>query len=501
MFDNLGELKRTHTCGCLTGKNSGENVVLMGWVNKRRDLGGLIFIDLRDFHGKTQIVIDPNAGEELYKKADSVRPEYVIAVSGKVSLRPDGMKNNDMHTGEIEISAENILVLNSSETPPFEIVNDTKDVSEDLRLKYRYLDLRSERMKKNIKTRMEVKKVFREHLTEQGFNELETPMLIKSTPEGARDYLVPARLYPGQFYALPQSPQLYKQLYMVAGFDKYFQFARCFRDEDSRGDRQPEHTQVDIEMSFATEENIYALIEGMMSKMFERVMGQKLEVPFERMSYDEAMDRYGSDKPDVRFGMELKNASEIVKNSEFSVFSNTIANEGQVKFITVKGGAKYSRKDISSFENDAKKLGAQGLAWMKYTEGAFTGGISKFLNDSELNSIKELGNVEENDIVFFVADKAKVVAKALGFLRNDIAKKEQLYDPKEFAFLWVNSFPLFEWNEDEEKWEACHHMFTMPQEEFIDTMEENPGAVKGQLYDLVCNGVRISVGKYQDPSK
>lgn len=472
----------------------GEEVRLKGWVQKRRDLGGLIFIDLRDRSGMVQIVFNPEKSSEALAIADSVRSEYVIEVSGKVTARAEGTINENLDTGKIEVMADSITILNKSKNPPFQ-PNENVEVAEDIRLKYRYLDLRRAPMQETFKLRHKTTQVMRNFLNEEEFLEMETPMLTKSTPEGARDYLVPSRVHDGQFYALPQSPQLFKQLLMMSGFEKYYQIARCFRDEDLRADRQPEFTQVDIETSFMSQDEIMAMTERMMKKVMSEVKGVELVTPFPRMKYNEAMERYGSDKPDTRFGLELVNVSEVVKESEFKVFKGAIESGGSVSAINVKGKAQdFSRKDIDKLTDFVKVYGAKGLAWVKATEDGFQGPIAKFLEDSVASGLRESLAVEEGDLLLFVADKTSVVHDSLGALRQKLGKELELIDESKFNFLWVTDWPLFEYDEELGRYFAAHHPFTMPEREDMDKITEKPSEVRAQAYDLVLNGYEIGGG-------
>ena len=496
----MKELKRTHTCGSLSANDSGKTVILNGWVFKNRNHGGIHFINLRDRYGVSQVVIDEDASEELKSLADNLKFEYCIAVKGQVRKRPDEMINPDMATGEIEIKAEEIKVLSQCEVLPF-MVDEKSNAKEDLRLKYRFLDLRSEKMKNNIRLRHETAFAVREYLSSREFYEIETPTFIKSTPEGARDFIVPSRLFPGKAFALPQSPQIYKQLLMVSGLDKYFQIARCYRDEDARGDRQPEFTQIDIEMSFVDREDILSLTEGMMSHVFNKALNITLPENFRRLSYHEAMESYGSDKPDLRFEMKIENFSDIAAECGFSVFKDTVANGGTVRYILAKGCASdYSRKKITELEDTAKIYGAKGLAWMKAGEEGLEGGVSKFFKEEE-QKILEKTCAEKGDLLLFVADSWKVCCNSLGAVRSRLGSDLGLIDETKFEFAWILDFPLFEWNEDEEKWDPAHHMFSMPQSQYLDSMEQNPGPVKGDLYDLVLNGYEIASGsiRVHDP--
>lgn len=485
---------RTYFCGEVTEKNIGEKVVLKGWVQKRRDLGGLIFIDLRDRTGIIQIVFHPEVSVEALKIAEKIRNEYVLDVKGVVVSRSEGTINPNLKTGKIEVHVDEVSIINESKTPPF-IIEDHTDVSEDLRLKYRYLDLRRPEMFETLKMRHEITKVVRNYLDSEGFLDVETPMLTKSTPEGARDYLVPSRVHPGEFYALPQSPQLFKQLLMVAGFERYYQIARCFRDEDLRADRQPEFTQIDIETSFMSREDILTLIEGMMKKVMKEVKNIDVVTPFPRMSYNEAMERYGSDKPDTRFSMELIDLSEIVKESSFKVFADTVTSGGQVKGLNVKGAAsRYSRKDIDGLTEFVKIYGAKGLAWLKAEADGLKGPISKFLSEEEVKEIIATMEVETGDLLLFVADKKQIVADSLGALRLKLGKELDLIDQSKFNFLWIIDWPLLEYDEELGRYFAAHHPFTMPVREDIPLLDTNPSAVRAQAYDLVLNGYELGGG-------
>ncbi|RZT22220.1 aspartate--tRNA ligase [Fictibacillus sp. BK138] len=485
---------RTHQCGKITEQYIGEKVTITGWVQKRRDLGGLIFIDLRDRSGIVQIVFSPEVSAEALETAEKVRSEYVLTVTGTVLERDQSTINPAMNTGKIEISGEEIKILNSAKTPPFSISEDI-EINEDIRLKYRYLDLRRPVMQETLKMRHEVTRYIRNFLETEEFMEMETPMLTKSTPEGARDYLVPSRVHPGEFYALPQSPQLFKQLLMVSGFEKYYQIVRCFRDEDLRADRQPEFTQVDIETSFMGQEALLSMMEEMMTGLVKKVKGADIPKPFPRMTYKEAMDRYGSDKPDTRFGLELINVSDVVKQSGFKVFAAAVENGGEVKAINVKGkAADYSRKDIDGLTEFTARYGAKGLAWMKVEAEGLKGPISKFFNEEDAANLTNTLNAEEGDLLLFVADKSSVVADSLGALRQKLGKDLGLIDQSKFNFLWVVDFPLVEYDEDAERYVALHHPFTMPKTEDLHLMDSNPSEVRAQAYDLVLNGYELGGG-------
>ena len=491
----MEKMQRTVTCGGLNKDFAGKTVVLNGWIHRKRDHGGITFLNLRDRYGLTQVVVDDDASEELKALAVNLKQEFCIAVEGLVRPRPDSMINKEMATGEIEVKALKIEVLSKSEVLPFQIDEKT-NANEDLRLKYRYLDLRSKAMQDHIILRSKFAFAVREFLTSKDFLEIETPTFIKSTPEGARDYLVPSRLYPGKFYALPQSPQIYKQILMVSGFDKYFQIARCYRDEDARGDRQPEFTQIDLEMSFASREDVLSLTEGMMQYAFKKSINVDLPKTFERISYDEAIDVYGTDKPDLRFEMKMQDAAFMAEIGNFAVFKDALSSGGAVKALVVKGQAEaYSRKKIEELEAAAKIYKAKGLAWIKVTEGGakLEGGISKFFEGKEAEICSKLG-AEKGDLILFVADKYKIACTALGAVRSKLGKDLGLLNPAEFKFAWIVDFPLFEWNEEENKWDPAHHMFSAPQEKYLATMEENPEPVKGDLYDLVLNGYEVASG-------
>ncbi len=494
MLDFIGSKKRTHYAGRLTENDTGKTVTLMGWVHRRRDLGGLIFIDLRDVTGMVQVVFRPE-NAELHKKAGKMRNEYVFAVTGKVCAREEGNINKKLATGSIEVAAENLLLLNDSEPLPVQI-NENILAEEDLRLKYRYLDLRREKLRRVMLLRHEIVFAIREFLVQHDFYEIETPILMKSTPEGARDYLVPSRIHQGKFFALPQSPQIYKQLLMIAGYDRYFQIARCFRDEDLRADRQPEFTQLDLEMSFVTQDEIFDLNEKLFKYIFRKTIGVELETPFPRLSYKEAMNRFGIDKPDLRFGLELTDLSEIVKNSEFKVFSGALQNGGNVRCIVAPGCAAYSRKQIDGLTDIARHLGGKGLAYCKVEKDGLNAGISKFLSEEETNAIMRKTNAKDGDLILFAADSQKIVFKVLAEIRNHFGRELNLYDKNDFNFVWITDFSLFEYDEENGKWETAHHMFTLPKEEHIKYFDNETDwpKIEGQLYDLVCNGMELSSG-------
>ena len=486
--------KRSHNCGELGKDLAGQQVVLCGWVAKRRDHGGLIFVDLRDRSGIVQVVADPDTAGASFKVAEDIRNEYVIKVSGKVALRDEATVNANIATGAIEVMAEEIEVLNAAKTPPF-YIQDNIDTDENLRLKYRYLDLRRPEMQRNIILRHKVTKLMRDYLDTRNFLEIETPMLTKSTPEGARDYLVPSRVNPGKFYALPQSPQIFKQLLMVSGMERYFQIARCFRDEDLRADRQPEFTQLDMEMSFMEMDEILELMEGLIAYIFEGALSKKIQTPFQRLTWDEAMDRYGSDKPDLRFGMELINMVDAVKDSNFKVFNQVIENGGVVKAINVKGYANIPRRECDSLVDFVGIYGAKGLAWMQIQEdGSVKSPIAKFFSEEQLANILATAQAEAGDLVMFIADKPAVVAQALGALRIEMAKRRNLIDNDALAFAWVVDFPMFEYDEEEKRYVAMHHPFTSPRDEDLELLATDPGKVYAKAYDMVLNGTEIGGG-------
>ncbi|MDY6915057.1 MAG: aspartate--tRNA ligase [Candidatus Cloacimonadota bacterium] len=494
MLDLLGNTKRTHYAGQVDTSLIGEVVTVLGWVHRRRDLGGLIFIDLRDKDGIVQVVFKPEKAT-LHNKAGKLRNEYVIAVTGKVVSREEGNINLEMKTGKVELEAEKMLLLNDSTPLPIQI-NEKLLAEENLRLKYRYLDLRREKLQNIMKLRHEVIFAIREFLTQRGFYEIETPMLVKSTPEGARDYLVPSRVHSGKFFALPQSPQIYKQLLMISGFDRYFQIARCFRDEDLRADRQPEFTQLDLEMSFVTQNDVFQIMEEMFSYIFKTTIDVEIPIPFPRLEYKEAMQRFGNDKPDMRFGMELIDISSQLQNTEFRVFGSALEKGGSIRCIVVPGCASFSRKQIDELIDIAKHVGGKGLAYCKVDEHGFTSGISKFLGDDEQKSILKKTDAKNGDLIMFAADSNKIVFKVLSEIRNYLGKELKMYDEEEYNFVWITDFPLFEWNEEQERWETAHHMFTLPKEEHLAYLEneEDYDKIQGQLYDLVCNGVELSSG-------
>ncbi len=492
MAELLNGQKRTHYAGLLREEHIGQKVVLMGWVQKRRNLGGLVFVDLRDREGIAQIVFDSEVSQESFDKAETIRGEYVVTIEGTVKLRES--INNDIPTGKVEIFAENIKVLSESEVPPIHI-NDDDGASERLRLKYRYLDLRKPKMYKNLLFRSQVAEVFRSFFASNDFLEVETPFLNKPTPEGARDYLVPSRVNPNKFYALPQSPQLFKQMLMVSGIDRYYQIVKCFRDEDLRADRQPEFTQVDVEMSFVEEDDVMAVNEKLMAKMFKKTLGVEIETPFMRMPYSEAMERFGSDKPDLRFGFELKALNDVVENCGFGVFADTVKAGNDVRAININSGAdKFSKKGMKNLEKTAKTYGAKGLAWMKFTEEGIDSPIAKFLSEEDIKNIQDRVEAKSGDLILFVADKPSVVYATLGSLRCEIAKKLDLIEEGVYKILWVNEFPLFEYSEEEDRYVAKHHPFTSPLDSDMDLIEKDPANARAKAYDLVLNGSEIGGG-------
>ncbi len=494
MLANLGTLTRTHYCGEISTANIGGQVTVMGWVNKRRDLGGLIFIDLRDLKGLVQVVIRPEA-QGVFQTAEKLRNEYVAAVTGKVSARDPQNVNPNMPTGAIEVIASEILILNDCQPLPIQLT-EAAMAEEDLRLTYRYLDLRRPSLQEVILTRHRIIKSIRDFLCAEGFYEIETPILMKSTPEGARDYLVPSRVQPGKFYALPQSPQMFKQLLMIGGFDRYFQIARCFRDEDLRADRQPEFTQLDVELSFTTQEQIFDLLERMLGRLFKEVLDLEIKLPFQRLAYQEAMNRFGCDKPDLRFGMELQDLTECLKGSEFQVFTSALETGGVIKALVIPGGAEYSRKQQDELVELARHNGGKGVAFAKVAETGLEAGISKFLAPSEAEQILTITAARPGDLLAIVADGYEMASKVLAALRNEVALRQKLIPANVFAFAWITDFPLFNYNAEEQRWEPAHHMFTLPREEHIPWLDQPDqyGQIIGQLYDLVCNGMELSSG-------
>lgn len=492
MGELMGNLRRTHMCGNLNRNNIDDEVILMGWIQKRRNLGGLVFADLRDTTGISQVVFDTSVSEDAFNKAEKLRSEYVIAVRGTVKKRQS--INKDIPTGDIEVFAQELRILDSSETPPI-YIKDNDDVSDSMRLKYRFLDLRKPFMQNNLKIRHKTTKIVRDFLDDNYFVEIETPMLTKPTPEGARDYLVPSRVNPGKFYALPQSPQLMKQLLMVSGMDRYYQIVKCFRDEDLRANRQPEFTQIDIEMSFVDIDDVININEKLVYKIFKEIKGIEIQLPIQRMTYDEAMERFGSDKPDLRFGFELVNLTDIFKDSEFKAFNTVANNGGYVKGININGHRDdFSKKGISKLEKFAKTYGAKGLAWIKVNEDGIDSPIAKFLSDNEISGLLEKMNAKNGDLLLFVADNKKIVTDSLGHLRTHIAKVLNLLDKDIFKPVWITEFPLLEYDEDENRFVAKHHPFTHPVDEDIKLLDTEPEKVRAKAYDLAINGDEIGGG-------
>lgn len=493
-MESMGSLQRTHFCHDLVKENVGEEVVLMGWVLRRRDHGGVIFVDLRDRYGITQVVFNPEINPDEHSKAHRIRSEWVLAVKGKVELRPDDMANPKLKTGDIEVLVSELRILNTSETPPFPLDEDS-DVSDNLRLQYRYLDLRRPEMAENLITRHKAVQAVRTYLNDNSFLEVETPMLTRSTPEGARDYLVPSRVNAGKFYALPQSPQLFKQLLMMAGMDRYYQIVKCFRDEDLRADRQPEFTQIDMELSFVDEEQIIAITEGMISALFKETLGLDVAPPFSRITYDEAMDRFGTDRPDTRFGMELVNLTKIAADCSFKVFRSVADKGGTVRGLNAKGCSSFSRKDLDDLTDFAVQFGAKGLAWVKMkADGEWQSPIAKFFTDKERESIAGALDAEEGDLLFFGADRQSTVFQVLSELRVELARRLNLLETERFEFTWVTDFPLVEYDEKEKRFQALHHPFTSPKEEDLDKLDTDPATVYSRAYDLVLNGCEIGGG-------
>ncbi len=494
MAESMKGLKRTHRCGELSAANVGETVTVMGWVQKARNKGGIIFVDLRDRSGLLQIIFEESeCGSAYFQKAASLRSEFVAAVVGKVTRR-EGAVNENLATGEIEVRACEVRILSEAETPPFPIEADSK-TKEELRLKYRYLDLRRPDLQRNLMLRSKIATTIRAFMAREGFLEIETPILNKSTPEGARDYLVPSRVHPGCFYALPQSPQIFKQLLMCSGYDRYFQIARCFRDEDLRADRQPEFTQVDLEMSFVDVDDVIDATERMVAEVCREAIGLEVSLPIRRMTWDEAMNRYGSDKPDTRFGMELKDVSEVVKGCGFGVFTGALEAGGSVRGINVKGQAEMPRKKIDALVEFAKGYGAKGLAYLcVMPDGTYKSSFAKFMTEEELKNLSAAMDGQPGDLLLFAADRLKIVWSVLGALRIELAKQLELIDNNRFDFLWVTEFPQFEWSDEEERFVAMHHPFTMPMEEDLPMLETDPGKVRAKAYDIVLNGVELGGG-------
>ena len=488
----MGNLRRTHMCGNLRKEDIGKEVILMGWVAKERNLGSLIFMDLRDTTGISQIVVRDTLGETIFNSAKEIRSEFVLAVKGIVSERES--KNPKIPTGDIEVEVSELVILDTAQTPPI-YIKDDDNVSESLRLKYRFLDLRKESLQNNLKLRAKVCKVIRDFYTENNFVEIETPYLNKPTPEGARDYLVPSRVNPGNFYALPQSPQIMKQLLMISGMDRYFQIVKCFRDEDLRANRQPEFTQVDLEMSFVDVEDVIDVNERMLKKLFKEIKGIDIELPIKRMKYDDAMEKYGSDKPDLRFGFEIRNITDCVKNVEFDLFKNAIASGGSVRAISIgKYSKEYTRKKIDKLIDSIRDYGAKNLFWIKIANGEVTSSISKFLNEEIISNIKTKVEAKDDDLILMLADKNDIVLNSLGALRCVIAKEMNLLNPNEYNFCWIVDFPLFEYDEEEKRYTAMHHPFTAPRDEDLDKLETDQSKVYAKAYDLVLNGVELGGG-------
>ncbi|MBL7095090.1 aspartate--tRNA ligase [candidate division KSB1 bacterium] len=488
---------RTHTCGELRSQQKDNQVVLCGWVDSRRDHGSLIFINMRDIYGITQIVFDPAENEKTYASARELKPEYVIKVTGKVRHRPDGMVNPEMATGEIEVIAQEYSILNRAETTPFPII-DNVDASEELRFRYRYLDLRRPELQKNMIVRHKTSQIVRQYLTGQDFLEIETPYLMRSTPEGARDYLVPSRMQKGKFYALPQSPQTYKQILMIAGYDRYFQIVKCFRDEDLRAERQPEFTQIDIEMSFVSEQDVFNIAEGLMKQIFKDLLDLELKTPFPVLSYDDALNTYGSDKPDLRFGMKIKDVSKIVAESEFKVFSTTVKNSGIIAGLNLKGKADYSRKQIDGLNNFVLQLGGKGVLFAKVRTDGWDSSIKKFLTEKMMNEINHIMESEPGDLLILIAGDRKKTMELLGSLRSKLGKDENLIGENEFRPCWVTEFPLLEYDEEQDRYIAMHHPFTSPNEGNTELFESDPGAIKARAYDLVLNGYEVAGGSIRN---
>ena len=490
-LDRLNGMKRTDYCGTLSRKDDGKEVVVCGWVQRQRDLGGLIFVDLRDRTGIVQLAFDEKTEKEIFEKATTLRSEFVVMAKGNVRIR--SAINNEIPTGEIEIEVNELKILGASETPPFEILNDS-NANEELRLRYRYLDLRRPDIQKNILLRHKVAKVTRDYFDENGFIEIETPTLIKSTPEGARDYLVPSRVKKGSFFALPQSPQLYKQLLMLSGFDRYMQIARCYRDEDLRADRQPEFTQIDLEMSFVEPEDVYAIAEGYIKRLFKEVLDVDIKTPLPRLKYTDAMNDYGSDKPDTRFDMKIKDLSDIVENCGFGVFADTVKNGGTVRAINAKNAASvYTRKEIDKLTEEAKGIGAKGLAFVRWSEDVPTCSFAKFMTEDEMTAIYERLDVQKGDVVLIVADRKNTALSVLGALRLTVAKRLGII-PNQYNFLWITEFPFFEYNEETGNWDAMHHPFTAPLDDCVQYLDTAPEKVFAKAYDLVLNGIELSSG-------
>jgi len=496
-LEAVGDLRRTHGCGELRVDHIGENVVLMGWVKRQRDHGGVIFLDLRDRTGVVQVVLSSDESGDVFAKGQTARAEYVVAVQGEVRRRPPGTENPKMATGEVEVVAKDLRILNTVRSLPF-YPDEAESVDEALRLRYRYLDLRRPECWEIFTLRHRAAQEIRNFLTEKGFLEVETPILTRSTPEGARDYLVPSRIYPGRFYALPQSPQLFKQILMIAGFERYFQFARCFRDEDLRADRQPEFTQLDMEMSFISEEELFALVEEMLAVLFSQVLGKRVKTPFPRLKYREALEKYGTDKPDTRFGMEIKNVSSLVAESSCNIFVQAVQQGGVVKGIRVPEGSLFSRRVLDELSKLAVGWGARGLAWFVLDGGEVKSPLAKLFTAQELEALITAMGGKPGDLLLFVADQEEVTSTVLGNLRFELARRLQLTESEDFSFVWITEFPLLEYNEDEKRWEAVHHPFTAPYEEDIGFLETAPEKVRARAYDLILNGTEIGGGSLRN---
>ena len=493
MSESLGDWKRTHTCGELNSKVSGNQVTLMGWVDRRRDHGSLIFVDIRDRYGKTQLVFNPQHNDKTYEQAKALKSEFVIAVKGVVNTRPSDAINRNLTTGEIEVEISDLRILNEAEVTPF-LITDPREGSEELRLKYRYLDLRHPDMQKNIILRHQLTQVVRKYFDQNNFIEIETPVLMRSTPEGARDFLVPSRLYNGKFFALPQSPQIYKQILMVSGFDRYYQIVRCFRDEDLRADRQPEFTQIDVEMSFVDEEDVFSVMEKLMVSIYRELMGQEIKTPFLRLSYQECIERFGVDKPDMRFGMEIQTVTDLLRETDFRVFNDSITANGVIAGINIPDGASYSRSQIDELNKLVQSYGAKGVLAQKILEGVLQGGCTKFLSTEQQNQLIQQLQASDNDLILLLADQPDITFKVLGALRLHFGEKLKLIDKTRNDLLWVVDFPLVEFDEDEQRYDVMHHPFTSPKEADIELMESDPGKVRARAYDLVLNGTEIAGG-------
>jgi aspartyl-tRNA synthetase len=500
-MESMGTLRRTHNCNDLGRENLSQEVTLMGWVLRRRDHGGVIFIDLRDRWGITQIVFNPEVNKEVHAKAHQLRNEWVLALRGKVELRPGDMENKKLKTGSIEILVDELRILNTSETPPFPLDEDS-DFSDNLRLQYRYLDLRRPEVASNLILRHQALQTVRNYLNDQDFLEIETPMLTRSTPEGARDYLVPSRVSAGKFFALPQSPQLFKQILMMSGMDRYYQIVKCFRDEDLRADRQPEFTQIDMELSFVTQEDIIATVEGMIASLFKATVDVDMNLPIKRMTYDESMLRFGTDRPDTRFALELVDLTETLSGCGFKVFNTIIEKGGAVKAINAKGCASFSRKDLDDLTEYAGRFGARGMAWIKIKEDDWQSPITKFFSDEEIAAMGKALDAQPGDLILFGADKLATVHQVLGELRLELARRLDIIEKGTYDFLWITDFPMFEYDDDAKRFSAVHHPFTAPFDDQLDMLESDPGAVKSQAYDLVLNGNEIGGGsiRIHDPA-